>query len=109
METTVNAIMAYAETVRSICTTNGCPQLASVSPSAFHSQLSTLNFTYPGTFSVAALRGRRIAFDMNGDLISSGYTFYNYNSRSGSYAFEQVRFVQSHTMLMAEDFYVCKI
>lgn len=88
VESTIHAIVAYAEAIRKVCGSSGlCGALTSMSPETFHKQyLSKVDFTYPNNFIISALRGRRIAFDVNGDPLTADVTFFIYN-----FTIQQVR------------------
>lgn len=81
VEHTILTIFAYAEAVRAVCGSTGvCSTLRQMDPLTFHTQyLSKVDFTFPTTFSIQSLRGRRIAFDLNGDPLTSSFTFYRYD------------------------------
>jgi len=52
--------------------------------------LRQTDVTFPNTFIIPELRGRRVAFDVNGDPLTSAYTFYNYLNSNSRFSFQQV-------------------
>ncbi|XP_076452891.1 uncharacterized protein LOC143288376 [Babylonia areolata] len=92
VEQTILAIYTYAEAIKRVCggLSGVCSPLKNMSPLDFHKNyLSKVDITLPTTFPIPELRGRRLAYDVNGDLLFSGYTFYNYASSGGSYVFQK--------------------
>lgn len=47
-------------------------------------------FQFGNEEGIPSLNGQRVAFDDNGDLLDPGHTIWNYNSRAGSYQFQEV-------------------
>lgn len=92
VENTIFAIFAYVEAIRQVCGNSGiCQALQQMQPRTFHDQyLSKVDFTFPNDFSIAALRGRRIAFDVNGDPLTPSFSFYRYNLQNAAYTYEKV-------------------
>ncbi|KAK7087415.1 uncharacterized protein [Littorina saxatilis] len=81
VERTILAILAYAEAIRTVCPgANGvCNQLSSMEPRVFHdTYLSKVNLRYPDDFFIPEFRRRQLAFDVNGDPLTSSFTFFSY-------------------------------
>ncbi|KAL8562533.1 hypothetical protein ACOMHN_045798 [Nucella lapillus] len=92
VEQTILSIAAYAEAIKRVCqgSSGVCSNLRSMNPLTFHnSYLSKVDITLPNTFPVTELRRHRLAFDVNGDPLTSSYTFYNYNNNGGSFSFKK--------------------
>ncbi|KAK7481552.1 hypothetical protein BaRGS_00027201, partial [Batillaria attramentaria] len=100
VERTILSIFAYVEAVRMVCGNSGvCQTLRNMDPRMFHdTYLSKVDFTFPNDFSVTALRGRRVAFDVNGDPLTSAFTFYQYNLVNAVYTYQEVGTYDSGTV-----------
>ncbi|KAL5016529.1 hypothetical protein ScPMuIL_006118 [Solemya velum] len=95
VDMTIKAVFAYARALKTAqqaqCGGFGtCASLQQMSTVDFHNYLKNVDFQFGNEEGIPSLNGQRVAFDDNGDLLDPGHTIWNYNSRAGSYQFQEV-------------------
>ncbi|KAH9515187.1 hypothetical protein Btru_019453 [Bulinus truncatus] len=101
----IKSVFAYAEAIRSVCANSGtvCASLKSMTPANFGTVLRNIDFTFPGDFPAAEMRGQRIKFDANGDSEMSDYSVLNYHNRTGpAYTFEEIGSFTSDSLTLTK-------
>lgn len=103
VELTVITLYTYVEAMKTACRTMSCNSNWNISPLDFHNILKKVDYTFPQDFFIRELAGRRVAYDINGDLIYSAYTFYNFINVNGAYRFQQFGTYQGGIVNKASD------